>query len=106
MNADSDALPEVEKLMKARTSDPSDAFKGELRALLGEFKERTGRDPGERERQAIVLWLAGEWISVAAFACARVDASFPSVAEHVRSEFVRGLRKGADDGAARAVEQE
>jgi hypothetical protein len=106
MNADSGALSEIDMLMKARQSDPSHAFKSELRSLFDDFKARVGRDPDERERQAIVFWLAGEWISIAAFACGRVDASFSSVAERVRSEFERGLRKMVDDGTARAVEQE
>jgi hypothetical protein len=100
----SGAPSEVDQFMASREKDPSHTFKSELRALFDGFEASVGRKMDERERQAIVLWFAGEWISVAAFACGRVDASYDSVAEHMYAEFMRGLRKHGDD-AAQAVPQ-
>lgn len=101
----SSELSEVDKFMGSREKDPSHTFKKELRSLFDEFEVLVGRKMDERERRAIILWFAGEWISVAAFVCGKVDARYDSVAEHMYAEFMRGLRKrGEDDDVAQAVE--
>lgn len=100
----SDAPSEIDKFMAAREKDPSHTFKSELRALFDGFEVFAGRKMDERERQAIILWFAGEWISVAAFVCGRADASYDSVAEHLYAEFTRGLRKKGEGDVAQAVD--
>lgn len=100
----SDEHSEVERFMGTREKDPSHTFKKELRALFDDFEAFVGRKMDERERQAIVLWFAGEWISVAAFVCGKVDARYDSVAEHLYAEFMRGLRKRGEGDVAQAVD--
>lgn len=98
--------PTVESFIRERMSLAADTYKSEVRVLLAEFRQYAGRDPNEREKHEIILWLACEWISIAAFASARTFADYESVANLMRAEFERGLRKPGEDAAAEAVTQE
>lgn len=97
-------VSEVERFIRLRGpsfgGEIGDTFKQVARSILAEFSGRVDRPLDAREEQAIFLWLAAEWISVAAFVCGRAGATFESVVEATRAEFERGLRKPEDDGGA------
>jgi len=96
----------VEEFLRAGSPEAEVSFKSAARSLFADFRGRAGRAPDEHEEQELLLWLAGEWVSVAAFASARAGATFASVAELLRSEFERGAGRAGRGGVATAVSQE